>query len=692
MRPRTFGCIATQIGVVAVCLGLIPSSVFSGGGGGGGGNKTQKRSNRIVVIKNISPAPVGLAPALATIPTVEVGDEGNAATNSVGAVATPYRIGVNEVSVSQYTIFLNAVASITNSSNSSIVSSLYPAGLMGSPQNVSGISRAGAGTTASPFVYSPSGNANHPVAYVSWFSAARFANWMHNGATKGADTENGAYALAGKTNDGTGIARNQGAKWWIPSDDEWFKAAYYKGGGTDAGYWVYPTKSDSVPRNDDPTATNQANFRKFGQTFCVTQTNTPPTPDPAQNYLTPCGFFTNSPGPYGTFDQGGNLDEWTDTAVQTSFGNARVFRGRSWSSDLSRNFDPPPSNLPKDVLNTVGFRLACSATVSGGGGLDNSVVWGLVSRPNETQLVLPGQVASINIDSGEFTVFARARHSDPSQVGPETSFSSSTGQNFRTFLSVLVTNGGVVIQPFDFTPKLDAITNPNEPIQEDSPLVTIPLSGITALGANGLPELPNQSVRVTAQSLNPGIIPDPSVNYQSPNSTGSLTFRPIANAPSDPSASSDVNVPIRVLVENAGFDQNLETAEDNIRFTRSFIVTVRPVNDPPTLNQPQPRNILLSGRTTQATIFLSGISAGGGESQPLRITASSSDTNIVPHPVVTYTSPQATGSLLVSRVAGRSSFVPLTVTVTVEDGGLDLNLSTALDNRSVTRTFNAAVR
>lgn len=662
---------------------------------GGGGATGSKVGNRIVVIKNISPAPAGFAPALVTIPTVEVGDSGNAATNylssgtsiTVGAVPNSYRIGVNEVSVLQYTTFLNAVASVTNSSNSSIVSSLYPAGLMGSPQNVSGIARAGAGTTASPFVYSPSGNANHPVAYVSWFSAARFANWMHNGATNGADTEIGAYTLAGKTNDGTGIARNQGAKWWIPSDDEWFKAAYYKGGGLNAGYWVYPTKSDSVPRNDDPTATNQANSRRFGQTFCVTQTN---TFVPTQNYLTPGSFFTNSPGPYGTFDQGGNLDEWTDTAVQTSFGNARVFRGGSWTNALSRNVDPPPSTLPKDVLNTVGFRLACSATVSGGGGLDNSVVWGLVSRPNETQLVLPGQVASMNIDSGEFTVFARARHSDPSQVGPETSFSSSTGQNFRTFLSVLVTNGGIVIGPFDFTPKLDTI--PDLTILEDSALQTIPLSGIAAIGANGLPELPDRSVRVTASSFDTSLIPNPSVNYQSPNSTGSLTFRPIANAPSDPPANSGVNVPIRVLVENAGFDQNLETAEDNIRFTRSFFVTVRPVNDPPTLNQPQPRNILFSGRTAQQTIFLSGISAGGGETQPLRITASSSDTNIVPHPVVTYASPQATGSLRVTRVAGRSSFVPLTVTVTVEDGGLDLDLATVSDNRSVTRTFSAAAR
>jgi sulfatase modifying factor 1 len=685
MRPRTLGRIAKQIGVVTVCLALVPSSVFAGGRGSSG-SKTQLQ-NRIVVIKNISPVPVGFVPALIAIPTVEVGDVGNApaaitssGTNlSVGQVFSPFRIGVNEVTVSQYATFLNAVASVTNAANSSIVASLYPASLMGSPTNVSGITRTGTGASASPFVYSPSGNASHPMAYASWFSAARFANWMHNGATNGAGTEDGAYTLDGETNDGMGIARNAGAKWWIPSEDEWFKAAYYKGGGAAVGYYLFPTKSDSVPRNNDPTATNQANFRRFGQTYCVTQTN---TFDPAQNYLTPCGFFTNSPGPYGTFDQGGNLDEWTDTPVQASFGSARVTRGGSWNNTgaLNNNADTRSTSLPKDVLNTVGFRLASSATGQFGGGLDNSVVWGLVSRSNETQLVLPGQVASMNLGSGQFTVFARALHSDPSQLGPETSFTSSTEQNFRTFLSVLVTNGTVVIAPFDFTPKLDAIAD--LVIPEDSAVTTVPLSGIAALGANGLAELPDPSVRLTASRLATftDIISNPFVTYQSPNGTGSLAFRPLANASGDSI--------ISVSVENVGFDQNLETAEDNIRFTRSFTVTVTPVNDPPTLRQP--KNILFSGRTARQTVPLAGISAGGGESQPLRVTASSSNTNIVPNPAVTYTSPQSTGSLSVSRIAGSSGLV--TLTVRVEDGGLDLDLATASDNRSVTRAFNAAVR
>ena len=45
------------------------------------------------------------------------------------------------------------------------------------------------------------------------------------------------------------ITRNAGATYFIPSENEWYKAAYYKGGGTNAGYWLYPTKSNTAPSN-----------------------------------------------------------------------------------------------------------------------------------------------------------------------------------------------------------------------------------------------------------------------------------------------------------------------------------------------------------------------------------------------------------------------------------------------------------
>jgi len=72
--------------------------------------------------------------------------------------------------------------------------------------------------------------ANKPVNYISWFRAARYCNWLHNNKPAGAQnissTEDGSYSLNGAVT-GVGIARNSEAKFWIPSEDEWYKAAYY---------------------------------------------------------------------------------------------------------------------------------------------------------------------------------------------------------------------------------------------------------------------------------------------------------------------------------------------------------------------------------------------------------------------------------------------------------------------------------
>ena len=184
------------------------------------------------------------AQPLVNIDTVTVGDQGNAAdTTGYGAVANIFAIGKYEVTIGQYTTFLNSVASVTSDS---YVVSLWNAS-MTSNLNIAGISRSGDGSLGSPYSYSVIGSGNRPIAYVSWFDAARFANWINNGATNGASTEIGAYTLNGST---SGIiAKNAEATWWIPSADEWYKAAYYTGSGTNAGYWIYPTQSDDTPGN-----------------------------------------------------------------------------------------------------------------------------------------------------------------------------------------------------------------------------------------------------------------------------------------------------------------------------------------------------------------------------------------------------------------------------------------------------------
>jgi hypothetical protein len=85
---------------------------------------------------------------------------------------------------------------------------------------------------------------NKPVNYVSWYDAARFTNWLHNGQGSGS-TETGAYTLSGNTGI---ITKNVSATVWLPSEDEWYKAAYYdpSKGGT-GGYWLHATQSDTAP-------------------------------------------------------------------------------------------------------------------------------------------------------------------------------------------------------------------------------------------------------------------------------------------------------------------------------------------------------------------------------------------------------------------------------------------------------------
>jgi formylglycine-generating enzyme required for sulfatase activity len=171
------------------------------------------------------------------------------------------------------------------------------------------------------------GYENRPVNYVNWGDAARFCNWLHNGQPTGGQdvttTEDGSYLLDGATywEDLQAVVRKPGATWVIPTEDEWYKAAYHANDGVTGNYWEYPTSTNGAPSNElmDPDPGNNANFHDAGFTIG------------GPLWRTEVGDFENSIGPYGTFDQGGNVHEWNEAMPS---GSARGKRGGAWNSEL----------------------------------------------------------------------------------------------------------------------------------------------------------------------------------------------------------------------------------------------------------------------------------------------------------------------------------------------------------------------
>lgn len=248
-------------------------------------------------------------PCLAVnIETVVVGDPGNPidTERNFGAVDYSFRIGKYEVTNSEYVEFLNTVAS-------SDPYALFDPQMASSIHG--GIVRNG---SAGSFSYSVKpGMNNKPVTFVSWYDSARFANWLHNGQGSG-DTEDGAYTILGGTpipSNAREIFRNEGARWFIPRETEWYKAAYYN--PESATYYSYPTSSNTAPIAEPPVGgVNSANYSN------------------AVGTVTDVGAYALSQSVYGTFDQGGNVWEWNESRY---FATDRGVRGGSWHPQ-----DEPP--------------------------------------------------------------------------------------------------------------------------------------------------------------------------------------------------------------------------------------------------------------------------------------------------------------------------------------------------------------
>ena len=283
-----------------------------------------------------------------TIDWVTVGDPGNTADttgdpNPAGAVADSFQIMKFEFQNSQYADFLNAVD--PSGTNPNAVYNLN----MGSNAR-GGISFTSGAASGSKYAIRTN-MGDKPVNYVTWFDAARVANWLQNGQGSG-DTETGAYTLNGAVS-GTAPVVNPGASYFLPTEDQWYKAAYYKGGSTNAGYWDYATQSDTAPTavTADGTGIGSAgstgNFANYnnaaswnGQTGNVTTVGT-----------------NGGASAYGAFDMSGNILEWND--LTGAAGSSRGLRGGMWFDDaVDLSVSTRDTDDPSEELNYVGFRLA----------------------------------------------------------------------------------------------------------------------------------------------------------------------------------------------------------------------------------------------------------------------------------------------------------------------------------------------
>lgn len=357
-----------------------------------------------------------VATAQTQIEWATVGDAGNLPdTLGYGSVATVYKIGRYEVTNLQYCEFLNAI----DPEGANALGLYNP--LMGTDSR-GGIQHASAELSGRK--YSPRPNmANKPVNFVSWFDAARFANWMNNG--KGAaSTETGSYALNGATA-GVDFPRQPGAKIWLPTEDEWYKPAFYKGGSASAGYWYFPTQSNVAPQiasadsagNGSGGSANTANFASGARWNGVI------------GHVTSVGS-NGGPGAYGTFDQAGNVWEWTETSA----GSSRKLRGGSWENiSASLNASNSQNSPPASEFSQCGFRLAGAqisiasqpvsaevrqwTSVTFRVGVTDSAVTGYQWQRNGVDL--PGEVKDTLVlrsvqlaDAGTFTVIVRASTGD----------------------------------------------------------------------------------------------------------------------------------------------------------------------------------------------------------------------------------------------------------------------------------------
>ncbi|MBS0197252.1 MAG: SUMF1/EgtB/PvdO family nonheme iron enzyme [Planctomycetes bacterium] len=241
------------------------------------------------------------------------GPDVNNTVTGRGSVPYEYRIGKTEVTTAQWMEFYNAFYG--------------RAPFVNAPVRWGAIDR-GAGQSPR-FVLANAPNAElFPVSGPTWRTCAMFCNWLHNDKRTDLDAVmNGAYDVStfgyqGNTDIFTDQqAHNPGAKYWIPTLDEWIKGAFYDpnyGGQNVGGWWWNTPAATNVPLIHGPPGVGQSN-----SAFSL------PNGD---EYRIPLMSYPDVRSPWGMLDAAGATSEFTETVLNVDGILYRATVGSHWTN------------------------------------------------------------------------------------------------------------------------------------------------------------------------------------------------------------------------------------------------------------------------------------------------------------------------------------------------------------------------
>ena len=276
------------------------------------------------------------------------GPDVNNAVTGRGAVPWQYKIGQTEVTTGQWMEFYNTFYGRAPGLNTP---ASWGAVATGNP-NV-------------PFRLSTQPSASlWPVSGVTWRTSAMFCNWLHNDKrTDIGAIQNGAYDISTFGNVGNVFTdqrqHNPDARYWIPTLDEWLKAAYYDpnyGGQNVGGWWWKSVNGTNTDLVYGPPGQGQANTG-----FML--------PNGGESQI-PLGAYPGTRSPWGMLDAAGATREFTESVFQPDDVPYRLVAGSHWYSWFGGDeIYGIGGTFPSTVDIDLGFRVAAAVPSSGTVGL-----------------------------------------------------------------------------------------------------------------------------------------------------------------------------------------------------------------------------------------------------------------------------------------------------------------------------------